>query len=113
MSIPFKDRRLAIIHVDPKFILMMLNMLRNPVRFLQVNTERIPDDAEVISVNANWQRSCIELLIASSQFDVVADGMIPPVIGWGEVNHVVDLREVVKRLDAKDGRGVEEALAES
>ena len=92
-----KENRVVIVQVHPDFIITMLNMMRNPVRFLQLSSDRLPDDCYVVSVHSNWQNKRIELLVTSSQFDAVPEGQIPPI--WkSDVTRIVDLKEIAKRI---------------
>jgi hypothetical protein len=95
----YQERRLKILRVDPRYIVLLLNQAKLPVRFMQIPTgDKIPDDVVVISVNADWSSNTIELLLASDQFETVEDGQVPPEIGLLKEWKVVDLREVATRL---------------
>jgi len=93
----FQERRLKILRVDPRHIVDLLNQARNVCRFMKVPVgEQVPDDAVVVTVNADWSSNTIELLLASDQFEPVELGMSPPVVGLMKEWQHVDLSEVAK-----------------
>ena len=96
-----RDRRYAVIELDPKHIVTMLNMARNPKQFLSVFTDRIPDDAFVVSVNTDWLKNKVLVVLVSTQFDVVPDGEQPPILLTEMKN--VDLLEIAERIKRAQG----------
>jgi hypothetical protein len=40
--------------------------------------ERLPKDASVLSVHADWAANSIDLLVESGEFEEVPPGMMPP-----------------------------------
>lgn len=76
-----KENRVKILSIDQHLMVDILNWWIKPAGVLKLPiTESIPEDATVISVNANWSRRTIEALIKHPSFDVVPNGEMPPMI---------------------------------
>lgn len=94
-----EERRLKILRVDPRYIVDLLNQAANPTQFMKIPTgDLIPDGTVVVSLNANWSRGCIELLLSHEQFEPVEMGMEPEAVGLMESWRVIDLSEYRQRI---------------
>jgi hypothetical protein len=94
-----KERRLKILTVDPRHIVDLLNQAANPTRLMKIPTgDQIPEGTVVVSVNANWSRGGIELMLAHDQFEPVELGLEVPRVGLLEEWKQVDLVEIAKAL---------------
>lgn len=49
----------------------------------------LPNDMHVVSLNTNWQTSCVELMIEGDSLDPVLPGCMPPVLNFAEFNNRV------------------------
>lgn len=76
-----KENRVKMLNIDQHLMVDILNWWIRPTGVLKLPiTESIPEDAIVISVNANWSHRTIEALIKHPSFDVVPPGEMPPMI---------------------------------
>ena len=76
-----EENRVKIVSLDPNMIVDLLNWWRNPPDCIALPiTDELPEDCAVLSVNASWQRRCIEVLVASESFPIVETGGLPPEI---------------------------------
>lgn len=94
-----QERRLKILTVDPRYIVDLLNQATDPRRFMKIPAgDQIPEGTVVVSVNANWCRGGIELLLAHEQFEPVEVGFEFPRVMMLEEWKQVDLVEIAKAL---------------
>lgn len=88
----FQERRFKILRVDPRYIVDLLNQATNPQRFMRIPSgDQIPEDAKVISVNADWSSNTIELLIAHETYEPVPLGVMTPELGLMQGNRTSKL----------------------
>ena len=72
------ESRVKIVTLDQQLMIDTLNWWRTPRQAIALPiAPDIPEDAVVLHVSANWERRCLEALIASPQFDRVPDGELP------------------------------------
>lgn len=90
-----EGRRLKIISISPSTILEFLALSRNtPPQFLALPDCHFPANAKVISINSNWEYHSIDLMVESSDFELVPAGERPPREYAMEQFNVIDLKEV-------------------
>jgi hypothetical protein len=76
-----EEHRVAIVQMDPKFIIQVLNWWRNPTCMLCLPiTDKLPADCEVIAVNMSFERNFMQLKIVSKYFEPVDRSVFPPEI---------------------------------
>lgn len=67
-------RRLLRYSITPNFILSALSS----GSWFKFDAGLMPDDAEVLGVNASWESECIHIMVRSSEFETVPEGEIIP-----------------------------------
>lgn len=74
-----KERRFKILRIDSRLLVEIFNWWIDPPHWLSLPiTDQLPADCQVVSINSNWPRHCIEAIIASDQFEPCPDGDMPP-----------------------------------
>ena len=109
-----KERRSKLFYIDPQFVVWMLNGFQKHGTFMHLRAcEEIPDGAQVVSLNANWERRCLVAEIEHPSFDVVPDGMYPPNGHDNGMGAAVSLRMFKHKLIADDWLEVTQPLPEA
>lgn len=77
----FQERRFKLLSLSSRLLIDVLNWWRDPPHFLALPiTDALPEDCEVVSVSADFERSCLTAIIYSESFEPVPDGDAPPKI---------------------------------
>lgn len=78
-DVPFRENRFKIVSLQKHLIIDMLNWHKNPPGWLALTMiPELPTDCKVVSVNANWDRQCIDAILCSAEFDSVPEGYVIP-----------------------------------
>ncbi len=95
---PFEERRFAIIEVDSRYIIDLLNFVSDPSDCLQVPIPvELPEDAVVVSVNACWEKRTIQLMVASREYEPLQMGLVPPVVNRLFEYRTISMERMVER----------------
>lgn len=91
---PVKEGRVAIIRLGRRDIQNLLGIWLSPIlpRRIDVLRTKLPDDAIIVSVHAEWETNSICVMIASADFPVVQEGArVPPIGARMTMRRIVDL----------------------
>ncbi len=98
MKTPFEERRFAIIEVDSRYIIDLMNFVREPYDCLQVPVPvELPKDAVVVTVDSCWEKQVIRLLIASSEYEPLEPGLRAPVVNRSFEYRTISMAQMVER----------------
>lgn len=90
---PREERRMKIVSIDARFVVDLLNWWREPPYWLALPiTDELPEDCEVVSVATNWERNCIEAIVASASF--------PPSVQGAMLDRIPGLFTEMRRVSA-------------
>ena len=70
----YQTRRTRIFQIPVSFIVALLTGRDGEVRTLKLLNEGIPDDAQVVGVNYDFDSNEIKIMVAHHSFPVVAEG---------------------------------------
>lgn len=74
---PIGERRLKIVSIHRRFLIDVLNWWRNPPHYVALPiTDELPEDCVVVSVEASWERDCIEAMVTSKEFPPCPEGEV-------------------------------------
>jgi len=99
---PFEERRFAIIEVDSRYIIDLLNFASDPADCLQIPIPvELPKDAVVVSVNACWEKRTIQLMVASRKYEPLQMGLVPPIVNRSFEYRTISMAQMVERYMEK------------
>jgi len=74
-------RRIKIVRFDPNTLIQIFHWQRKPPHFIALPIrDDLPEDVEVISINAEWRSRTIEVMVWHPTFKIVKLGEMPPYI---------------------------------
>lgn len=70
----YRRKRLKRFSITPEFLLD----LAGSDKWFRFQCESLPEDAEIMGVNASFESNCFHILVKSKEFDPVPEGEIIP-----------------------------------
>ena len=93
------ERRLMIVSITEREIMFLLTAWQSmPPAYCWFAKPDIPNDAVVVSVQANWARQSIDVMLRHESFEVAPAGAEVPRIGCGDLQGISIPNELMEPI---------------